>query len=361
MGFELFQKEQAALERARTLLEEGVFAGEEEQHFRALVGAYEKLFKSTRKLVRLSDRSEAELNTVAKALDEKSRMLKSLSEKLSRYLPPQVSEAIFSGRSDAALTTERKKLTVFFSDIKDFTITTADMQPEDLTFLLNDYFSEMSQISMKHGATIDKFIGDAMLMFFGDPETKGVEEDARCCVRMAVEMQRRMVELEQKWKAKGFTRPFSMRIGINTGYCNVGNFGSEQRMDYTIIGGEVNLTARLESSADPGGILMSYESFALVKDLIDAEERESITMSGIHRDVKAYSVLNVLGEDVPRRNLLTHDDTGIQLSVNPSLLKGASRRKAVMKLKAVLEELEKPDQPKAAKKQKTHSIRPIAI
>jgi class 3 adenylate cyclase len=103
----------------------------------------------------------------------------------------------------------------------------------------------MSKIALAQGAHIDKFIGDAMLVFFGDPETKGFEEDARACVRMAVAMQRQMAELH----ASGFEQPFQMRIGINTGYCNVGNFGSEDRMDYTIIGAEVNLAARIQAAA----------------------------------------------------------------------------------------------------------------
>ena len=104
----------------------------------------------------------------------------------------------------------------------------------------------MSTTALAHGATIDKFIGDAMMIFFGDPESKGVKEDASACVRMAVEMQRRMEDLQQSWRDSGMENPWEMRIGINTGYCNVGNFGSVDRMDYTIIGGEVNLRARLE-------------------------------------------------------------------------------------------------------------------
>lgn len=180
-------------------------------------------------------------------------MLERLSLKLSKYLSPQIVASIFSGKRDSALSTERKKLTVFFSDIKDFTRTTEDLQPEDLTILLNTYFTEMSHIAMEYGATIDKFIGDAMLMFFGDPESLGVKKDARACVLMAVAMQRRMIKLTEIWHSQGYEKPFKMRIGINTGYCNVGNFGSEDRMDYTIIGEEVNLAARLEAAADAGG------------------------------------------------------------------------------------------------------------
>ena len=230
------------------------------------------------------------------ALDEKTRMLESLSVKLSKYLSPQIYASIFTGSRDVELATERKRLTVFFSDIKDFTATTADMQPEDLTAMLNRYFTAMSKIALAYGAHIDKFIGDAMLMFFGDPETRGVEEDARACVRMAVAMQRQMVELQQEWRGSGFDQPFEMRVGINTGYCNVGNFGSDDRMDYTIIGAEVNLAARIEAAADPGGILISYPTWALVRDIVRAEERDSIVAKGIRREVRVFAVAGILPE-----------------------------------------------------------------
>jgi len=233
------------------------------------------------------------------ALDEKTRMLESLSVKLSKYLSPQVYASIFAGSRDVELATERKRLTVFFSDIKDFVATTADMQPEDLTAMLNRYFTAMSKIALAHGAHIDKFIGDAMLIFFGDPETKGVEEDARACVRMAVAMQRQMVELQQEWHASGFEQPFQMRIGINTGYCNVGNFGSEDRMDYTIIGAEVNLAARIQAAADPGGILISYPTWALVRDIVCAEERGSIAAKGIRREVCVFAVAGLRDDHDP--------------------------------------------------------------
>jgi adenylate cyclase len=233
------------------------------------------------------------------ALDEKTKMLESLSVKLSKYLSPQVYASIFAGSREVELATERKRLTVFFSDIKDFVSTTADMQPEDLTAMLNRYFTAMSKIALAHGAHIDKFIGDAMLMFFGDPETSGAEEDARACVRMAVAMQRQMVELQQEWRASGFEQPFEMRVGINTGYCNVGNFGSDDRMDYTIIGAEVNLAARIEAAADPGGILISHPTYALVRDIVRAEERGSIDAKGIRREVRVYAVAGILDDPGP--------------------------------------------------------------
>ncbi|MBF0481581.1 MAG: adenylate/guanylate cyclase domain-containing protein [Desulfovibrionaceae bacterium] len=269
----------------------------------------------------------------------KNEMLQGLSAKLAKYLSPQVYSSIFSGDKDVTLSTERKKLTVFFSDIVSFTQTTDDMQPEDLTWLLNTYLTEMSGIALAYGATVDKFIGDAMLMFFGDPQTLGVEQDARACLGMALAMQRRMAELETQWLAKGIQNPLRMRIGINTGYCNVGNFGSTERMDYTIIGGEVNLAARLEASADPGGILMSYETYALVQDMVAAEEREPLQVKGIRRSVRPFAVTSILGGDQDRGRYLKAERDGLNLVVDTAKMTGEARLGAIAELTRLVEEL----------------------
>ena len=137
----------------------------------------------------------------------------------------------------------------------------------------------------------DRYIGDADMLFFGDPSSKGEKEDARACVEMSLKMQEKMVDLRKKWKREGFYNPFEIRIGLNTGYCNVGNFGSSQRLTYTIIGGEVNVAARLEAAGEAGGILMSYETYAHVQDMIEVEEKESVKMKGINREIKVFSVL----------------------------------------------------------------------
>ena len=143
----------------------------------------------------------------------------------------------------------RKKLTVFFSDIQGFTELTDRLEPEVLSYLINNYLNEMSNIALKYGGTIDKFVGDAILIFFGDPETKGEKEDATACVLMALEMRERMEHLRKKWEDNGISSSLRIRIGTNTGFCNVGKFGSEDRLDYAIIGGRVNLASRLEPSA----------------------------------------------------------------------------------------------------------------
>jgi len=122
-------------------------------------------------------------------LESANDFLATLSMKISRYISPQVYKSIFSGQKDVTIHTERKKLTIFFSDIQNFTATTERLQPELITQLLNEYFTEMSAIAHEHGGTIDKFIGDAMLIFFGDPETKGDRADAQACLGMAWRMQ----------------------------------------------------------------------------------------------------------------------------------------------------------------------------
>ncbi len=191
---------------------------------------------------------------------EKNKELNALANKLAKYLSPQLYQSIFTGKKDVKIETYRKKLTVFFSDIKDFSKITDSMQSEALSSLLNEYLNEMSRIAIKYSGTIDKYIGDAMMIFFGDPDTKGEKEDAYNCVAMAIEMRKTMNYLQELWVSKGVSRPLKIRIGINTGFCTIGNFGSEERLDYTIIGGEVNMASRLESNATVDSILISHET-----------------------------------------------------------------------------------------------------
>ena len=264
-------------------------------------------------------------------LEQNNDFLASLSLKISRYIPPQVYKSIFSGQKDVTIHTERKKLTIFFSDIQNFTATTERLQPEQITPLLNEYFTEMSEIAHQHGGTIDKFIGDAMLIFFGDPETKGDRADAQACVRMAWNMQRRLLELNAKWRAAGIEQPFKSRMGINSGYCNVGNFGSADRMDYTIIGAEANLAARLQSIAEPGGIVISYETFALASDIISAHPLPAITMKGISREVIPYSVDNVL-DTAAEGEVIVERVTGLDFYLDPSVVdpQGVDRIRSIL-------------------------------
>ena len=195
------------------------------------------------------EESNRKLNKKTQKLEEINQQLVSLSKKLAKYLSPEVYNSIFTGEKEVNLETNRKKLTVFFSDIMGFTPLTDTMEAEALATLLNSYLKEMAEVAACYGGTIDKFIGDAIMIFFGDPKSRGEKQDALACVMMAIEMRERLKYLREKWINQGISDPLHIRIGINTGYCTVGNFGSDNRMDYTIIGGQVNLASRLESNA----------------------------------------------------------------------------------------------------------------
>jgi hypothetical protein len=178
---------------------------------------------------------------------------------------------------------------------------------------------------------VDKFIGDAFLVFFGDPETKGVEEDARACLRMAIDMQQRLEQLNRGWRRRGFDQDIHARMGINTGYCHVGNFGSDDRMDYTIIGGEANLAARLQSIAPAGGICLSYETYALVRDLVSARPLAPIAMKGISRKIVPYLVEGVRGPMRSRCPVINEQSPGLDLfldveAMDPGSLEHARER-----------------------------------
>jgi class 3 adenylate cyclase/AmiR/NasT family two-component response regulator len=272
-----------------------------------------------------------------KLVTEKNQMLESLSTKLSKYLSPQVYESIFSGKQDVKVTSQRKKLTIFFSDIVGFTETTDNLEAEELSNLLNHYLTEMSEIALKYGGTIDKYIGDAMLLFFGDPESKGTKEDATACVHMAIAMQRRMQELEQEWRDRGLVQPFRIRIGITTGFCTVGNFGSPDRMDYTIIGNEVNLAARLETSAEAGGILIAHETYSLVKDSVMAEEQRPLTVKGFDRPILSYKVAGGFDDLIEEGKIIREEQDGVKIMID---LTKQGKSSVIQTIREVLSKLE---------------------
>ncbi|WVM92839.1 adenylate/guanylate cyclase domain-containing protein [Halopseudomonas pachastrellae] len=219
-----------------------------------------------------------------------------LAANLSKYLSPQVWESIFSGKRSVQLETRRKKLTVFFSDIRGFTELAEELEAEALTDLLNNYLDEMSRIALQYGGTIDKFVGDCVMVFFGDPKTQGAKQDAEAAVSMAIAMRKHMKVLRQQWRSRGITKPLEIRMGLSTGYCTVGNFGAATRMDYTIIGREVNLASRLESAADAGEILISHETYSMVKDLIMCYDKGQISVKGFARPVQIYQVVGLRRE-----------------------------------------------------------------
>lgn len=244
-----------------------------------------------------------------------------ISKRLSRYLPPQVWGAVFSNKKNLNLETQRKKLCIFFSDIKSFAEITEDLQPEALTELLNNYFTEMSAIAQRYGGTIDKFIGDAILIFFGDPKTRGTKEDTIACVSMAIEMRKRMKVFRQQWHHRGITKPLHIRMGIHSGYCTVGNFGAETRMDYTVIGKEVNLASRLESYAEPDQICISNETYQLVKESILCRNKGSLDVKGFAKPVGVHEVIDFRKDLGATQSFVQHEHDGFLMYLDINKIK----------------------------------------
>lgn len=295
----------------------------------------------------ISERKRAEeaLHVANKSLREKNDQLEALSGKLAKYLSRQVYDSIFEGRTDVKVESYRKELTVFFSDIMGFTDLTDRLEAERLSEILNSYLSEMARIADEHGGTIDKFIGDGIMIFFGDPQSAGRKEDAVACVRMALAMRERVGELCRSWVEMTDSTQLRVRMGINTGYCTVGNFGSEDRLDYTIVGGPVNVASRLESTAEPDQIHISHETYSLVKDTIYCRPVGDIRVKGISHELRTYEVVATMEEIRSAASPIRVEHAGFNLAMDPAALAGDEADAARRALREALEALERVPQP----------------
>ncbi|MGD9363195.1 MAG: adenylate/guanylate cyclase domain-containing protein [Desulfobacterales bacterium] len=238
--------------------------------------------------IRLKQERIIELRT--KDLQEQKRKVVKAHCFMARYVPPQLAEKILAGDVAPLRNHRRRKLVMFFSDIKDFTRTTDSMEPEDMAELLNEYFSCMNDIIQKYEGTLANITGDALFVFFGAPDSTDDRDHALRCVRMAMEMQLKMQDLQKKWFSEGIEYPLHIRCGINTGMATVGSFGSGQRSEYSAMGMQVNLASRLETACEPGGILISHSTWALINDQVDCRSKASIEMKGFSRPLRAYEV-----------------------------------------------------------------------
>ena len=251
-------------------------------------------------------------------IEEKTRKLENIANRLSKYLSPQVYKSIFDEEdmgNENKTPYSRKNLTIFFSDIQNFTDLSDTLEPEKLAEIINNYLSEMTLIAIECGGTIDKFIGDAIMVFFGDPETLGEEQDALRCLDMALKMKSRIEELRDFWNRNGVKGGLNVRMGISTGYCTVGNFGSNQRMDYTALGSPVNLSARLQSLADTNQIVISDTTLNLVENKIIYEKFKKITPKGFARPVQTYKLDDFIDQSISK-NKKSYSRKGKHVDIN---------------------------------------------
>ena len=271
-------------------------------------------------------------------IEEKSRQLESLATRLAKYLSPQIYQSIFEDENGGQHKHARKNLTIFISDIVKFTDLADSLEPERLATVINSYLSEMSAIAVECGGTIDKFIGDSVMVFFGDPESDGETEDALKCTEMAIRMLKRVGELNKSWKKMGVVDGLKVRMGISTGFCTVGNFGSDLRLDYTVLGSPVNLAARLQTMAKHDSILVDEYTKDLINSHVKSKHFKGITPKGFSRPVQVYQLQDFKSEDHrDKRRNLTH--VGERVEVN--FLDSSNIHAAIEELKLIQEKFER--------------------
>jgi adenylate cyclase len=218
---------------------------------------------------------------------------------LRRFLPPQVAEGLLSGHleSDGL---KRRKVTILFSDMVGFTDLSDSLDPEELAEVLDEYLREMTSVLISHGGTLDNYIGDGIMAVFGAPNEMEDDAQAWAAVQSALAMRDRARELAARIRDRGIPADLQIRVGVNAGHCMVGVFGSDVLRAYKIVGFAVNMAARLQTEAVPGTILSGYRTYALVRDRVQAERREPLTVKGAARPVEAWEILGLA--DGPEAN-----------------------------------------------------------
>jgi adenylate cyclase len=271
-------------------------------------------------------------------IEEKSKKLESLAKRLAKYLSPQIYQSIFADENGGEHKHTRKNLTIFLSDIVKFTDLADTLEPERLATVINSYLSEMSLIAVECGGTIDKFIGDAILIFFGDPKSEGETEDALKCAEMALRMLKRVEELNKHWKKLGVVDGLKVRMGIATGFCTVGNFGSDLRLDYTVLGSPVNLAARLQTMAEHNSIFVDEHTKGLITSHVNCEFVDEITPKGFARPIPVHRLKDFRSADHrDQRKSLIHIGERVEVSV----LDSSNIHAAIEELKLIQEGFER--------------------
>ena len=208
---------------------------------------------------------------------------------LSRYIGNDLVEQIMNSKNDVLLKNQRKTLTVMFADIRSFTAISEQMMPEEVVTMLNEYFSIMVEIIFARGGMLDKFVGDQLMAVFGHMTKE--KQGARDAVLAAMKMQRAVKELMRQ-RRKNNLPTFQIGIGINTGNTIIGNVGSENRMDYTVIGDTVNAAARLEEQAGPGEIVIGERTYSHMPKKLRVKNRRALQVKNRRQPVVCYTIDN---------------------------------------------------------------------
>lgn len=213
---------------------------------------------------------------------------------LKRFLPHQVAEGLLAGQLSPSEGFERRKLTLVFADMVGFTDIADTLDPEELSEVVNQYLREMTAVAVSYGGTLDNYIGDGLMIIFGAPEPAEEPLQALAAIQAAFGMKARTQELTAAIRGRGIPVDLTIRVGINSGHCTVGVFGSDLLRAYKAVGFAVNVAARLQSEAEPGSILVGFRTYALVKDRVRAEQREPLKLKGVARPIEAWEILSLV-------------------------------------------------------------------
>jgi adenylate cyclase len=222
-----------------------------------------------------------------------NRMARSLREKemikraFTRYVAREVVEEVLKDPEHAMLTGERREVTVLFCDIRGFTALAERLTPEQVVSLLNEFYTLMVETTFKHDGTLDKFLGDAVMAVFGAPIAH--PDHAARAVRTALDMRAAIAALGERRRAAG-QQPFGVGIGVSLGEVVAGTVGTEERMEYTVIGDSVNVASRLQDQAKAGMILVSRRTYEAVRDLVEVTSLGSVKVKGKEDEVEVYEV-----------------------------------------------------------------------
>ena len=227
-------------------------------------------------------------NDMAKGLQEKEF----IRQTFQKLVHKDVVNELLSNPDMVKVGGERKKATIIFTDIRGFTPLSESLKPEDLIGLVNGYFKQLLPIIDRNGGVLDKFIGDAMMIVFGAPIEK--DDDAMRAVRTGLEMQQKLNEMKKEKEKEG-RKTIVMGIGINTGYVVAGNVGSQDRMEYTVLGDVVNVASRIEGQSRTGEVMISEETYNEVRDFVKVSgEVEQVSLKGKSKPMNIYTVEKII-------------------------------------------------------------------
>ena len=249
--------------------------------------------------------------------EEKNKQF--LKSSFGTYISPELIDEMYESGKEPELGGEEGYHTAFFTDIQSFSAFSEKLSASDLVSLLNTYLTEMTDILMENNGTLDKYIGDAIVAFYGAPID--VKEHELMACRTAIKMQERLAELREQWQAEGDRWPeivhhMQNRIGINTGQLVTGNMGSESRMNYTMMGDTVNLAARLESSAKQYGIYIQIadSTYEAVQDKVVVRALDFVKVLGKEEPVKVFELISEVGQEPePYKKILPAFHEAIEL------------------------------------------------